>query len=165
MGHGYTIVQSMTYGVEVLLYSPWPMGSQFPMGYRLYNSLTSMGHGLYVIGHYFHKYFLSIFDPSSLHIPYPTFLPYVHPSYVLPFYAFMLTNKRQEHIRLDYGSPNNSSTGLPTFRNSPVVVPLHLDPALEPPLLPLNAPTTQSSGLPGHGVRVGVRPPHEDLGL
>ena len=26
-----------------------------------------------VIGHYFHSYFLSIFDPTSLHIPYPSF--------------------------------------------------------------------------------------------
>ena len=48
-------------------------------------------------------------------------------------------------------TPNNLSTGLPTFRNSPVVVPHHPDPVLEPPQPPLNAPTTQSSGLPGHG--------------
>ena len=62
-------------------------------------------------------------------------------------------------------TPNNSSTGLPTFRNSPVVVPLHTDPVLEPPLPPLNAPTTQSSGLPRHRARVGVRPPHEGFWL
>ena len=28
-----------------------------------------------------------------------------------------------------YWSPNNSSTELPTSQNSPVVIPLHLDPA------------------------------------
>ena len=60
-----------------------------------------------------------------------------------------------------YRTPNNSSTGLLTSRNSPVVVPLHLDPVLEPLLPPLNAPTTQSSGLPGHGVRAGVCLSHE----
>ena len=67
------------------------------------------------------------------------------------FYAFTLTNGQQEHIQLYHQTPNNSSTGLPTFRNSPVVIPPHLDPALEPPLLPPSAPTIQSSGLPGHG--------------
>ena len=52
-------------------------------------------------------------------------------------------DKQQEH-KFDwyYWSPNNSSTGLLTFQNSPVVVPPHPDPALEPPLPPLNIPTT-----------------------
>ena len=27
-----------------------------------------------VIGHYFYSYFLPIFNPTSLHIPYPTFM-------------------------------------------------------------------------------------------
>ena len=35
-----------------------------------------------VIRHYFCLYFSSIFNPTSLHIPYPISLPYVHPCYV-----------------------------------------------------------------------------------
>ena len=35
-------------------------------------------HTLAVIGHYFCSYFSSIFDPTSLHIPYPAFPPYVY---------------------------------------------------------------------------------------
>ena len=87
-----------------------------------------------VIGHYFCSYFLSIFDPTSLHIPYPTFPPYVYPCYVYSLMLFTLTNRRQR-LQFDWydQTPNNSSTGLPTFQNSPVVVPLHPDPALEPP--------------------------------
>ena len=38
-----------------------------------------------VIGRYFYSYFLSIFDPTSLHIPYPTFLPHAYLYYVYPF--------------------------------------------------------------------------------
>ena len=56
---------------------------------------------------------------------------------------------------------NDLSTGLPTSQNSPVVVPPHPDPALEPPQLPPNVPTTQSSRLPRHGAQAGARPPHE----
>ena len=37
---------------------------------------------LLVIGHYFCSYFSSIFNPTSLHIPYPTFPPYGHLCYV-----------------------------------------------------------------------------------
>ena len=40
--------------------------------------------------------FLSIFNPTSLHIPYPTFLLYAYPDYVHPFMPLMpftLTNK------------------------------------------------------------------------
>ena len=37
--------------------------------------------------------FLSIFNPTSLHIPYPTFLPYAYLSYVSPFMPFTLTNR------------------------------------------------------------------------
>ena len=84
-------------------------------------------------------------------------------SFLYAFHAHEQTTR----TRFDwyYWSPNNSSTGLPTSRNSPVVVPPPPDPVLEPPPPQPNAPTTQSSGLPGHGARVGVRPPHEDLGL
>ena len=65
-------------------------------------SETVVGWFSIVIGHYFCLYFLSIFDPTSFHIPYPTFLPYVYPCYDFPFYTFTLTNGRQKHIRLDY---------------------------------------------------------------
>ena len=53
-----------------------------------------------VIGHYFHLYFLSIFNPTSPYIPYPTFLLYVYLHYVFFFSFFMsftLMNKQQEH--------------------------------------------------------------------
>ena len=66
-------------------------------------------------------------------------------------YAFH-THEQTTRTQFDwyYQTPNNLSTGLPTSQNSPAVAPPHPDPALEPPLPPLNAPTTQSSGLPGH---------------
>ena len=42
--------------------------------------------------------FPSIFDPTSLHIPYPTpFLPYVYPKYVHFFYAFMPSRSRTDN--------------------------------------------------------------------
>ena len=50
-----------------------------------------------VIGRYFCSHFLSIFDPTSLHPPYPTFLPYVYLCYVYPLMPFKLTNRQQEH--------------------------------------------------------------------
>ena len=82
--------------------------------------------------------------------------------FLKPLYAFH-AHEQSTRARFDwyYRTPNNSSTGLPTFRNSPVVVPPHPDPVLEPLLPPPNAPTTQSSGLPGHGAQVGVRLLHE----
>ena len=49
-----------------------------------------------VIGHYFCSYFSSIFDPTSFHIPYPTFLLYAYLGYVylrLCFMLFTLTNR------------------------------------------------------------------------
>ena len=115
-----------------------------------------------VIRCYFCLYFLSIFDPTSLHIPYPNLSPLClsllcSSPYV--FHAHEQTTRTQ--FDWNYWSLNNLSTGLPAFQNSPVVVPLHPDPALEPPPLPPNAPTTQSSGLPRHGAQVGVRPLHE----
>ena len=48
---------------------------------------------LIVIGHYFCLYFLSIFNPTSLHIPYPTFLLHVYLCYVYLLMPFMLMNK------------------------------------------------------------------------
>ena len=52
---------------------------------------------LLVIGHYFCSYFSSIFNPTSLHIPYPTFPPYGHLCYVPFSMSFMLTNRQQEY--------------------------------------------------------------------
>ena len=104
--------------------------------------------------------FPSIFDPTSLHIPYPT-----------PFSLMLVssmplclhTREQMTRKRFDWynRTPNYSTTGLLTFQNSPVVVLPHPDPALEPLLPPPNAPTTQSSGLPKLGARVGVCPLHE----
>ena len=52
---------------------------------------------LLVIGHYFCSYFSSIFNPTSLHIPYPTFPLYAYFCYVLFFHAFHAHDRRQEH--------------------------------------------------------------------
>ena len=109
--------------------------------------------------------FSSIFDPTSLHIPYPTFSPLCLPLLCFIFLCLHAHNKRQERDSIVHQLLNNSPTGLPASQNSPVVVPLHLDPALEPPPLPPNTPTTQSSGLPRHGAQVGVRPLHKEFWL
>ena len=79
---------------------------------------------------------------------------------VMLFPLCLHAHERTTRTRFDwyYRTPNNLSTGLPTSQNSPVVVPPHPDPALEPPLPPPNTPTTQSSRLPGHGAQVGVHP-------
>ena len=79
-------------------------------------------------------------------------------SFMLIFAMFIHAHEQTTRTRFDWydRTLNNSSTGLLTFRNSPVVIPLRPDPVLEPHLPPPNAPTTQSSGLPGHGARVGV---------
>ena len=94
--------------------------------------------------------FLSIFNPTPLHIPYSTFLPYAYRNYVSSLMPSCSQTNDKNTVQLVQLSPNNSSTGLLTFRNSPVEVPPHPDPALEPPPLQPNAPTIQSSGLPGH---------------
>ena len=111
--------------------------------------------------------FAHIFCPFSIQL---------HYTFLIPPFSFMLTfvmfspyalscsrTDNKNTIQLYNSSPNNSSTGLLTSRNSPVVVPPQPDPVLEPPLPPPNTPTTQSSRLPGHGAQVGVRPPHEDF--
>ena len=63
-----------------------------------------------VIGHYFCSYFSSIFDPTSLHIPYPTFLHHVYLCYVYPFMSFTLTNGQQEHKSI--GTTGHRTTHL-----------------------------------------------------
>ena len=45
------------------------------VGTGLYHSMADVQSVVGVIGHYFYMYFSSIFDPTSFHIPYPTFLP------------------------------------------------------------------------------------------
>ena len=117
---------------------------------------------LFVIGHYFCTYFSSIFDPTSLHIPYPT--PFSHMLISTMLVSSMLlclhAHEQTTRTRFDWynQTPNYSTTGLLTFRNGPVVVLPHPDPVQELPLPPLNAPTTQSSRLPELGAQVGVRP-------
>ena len=107
--------------------------------------------------------FPSIFDPTSFPIPYSPFPLYAYPCYV----SFLMPSRSRQMTRTQfdwyYWSPNNLSTGLPTSQNSPVVVSPHPDLVLEPPPPSLNAPTIQSSGLPGHGARVGVCPLHKDF--
>ena len=88
-----------------------------------------------------------------------TFLTHLSPSCLSLLQSFPLcslclyAHKQTTRTQFDwhYQTLNNLSTGLPTFRNSPVAIPSHPDPVLEPLPPPLNAPTTQSSGLPGHG--------------
>ena len=118
-----------------------------------------------VIGCYFCSYFC-------------LFSNQLHSTFLTPPFFFMIilvmfpplcfhAHKPMTRTQFDWynRTPNNSSTGLPTFQNSLAEVPLHPDPVLEPPPPPPNTPTTQSSGLPGHRVRVGVCPPHEDCEL
>ena len=118
----------------------------------------------YVIG----RYFCSIFCPFSIQLHFTFLTPHLFPLCLLyhdyPLMPLCLhAHEQMTRTRFDwyYRTPNDLTTGLPTFRNSPVVVPPHPDPAREPLLPPPNAPTTQSSGLPGHGARVGVRLLHE----
>ena len=67
-------------------------------GFRVVDTLLLI---LCVIGHYFFcSYFLSIFDPTSLHIPYPTFLLYVIFIMCSFPYAFH-THKQTTRTRFD----------------------------------------------------------------
>ena len=73
-----------------------------------------------VIGRYFCSHFLSIFDPTSLHPPYPTFLPYVYLCYVYPLMPFKLTNRRQEHNSI--GTTGHRTTRLLGYQHSETVL-------------------------------------------
>ena len=117
-----------------------------------------------VIGCYFCLYFFVHFQTNFTSHSLPHLSSLCLPLLYSFFYAFY-THKQTTRTQFDwyYWSPNNSSTELLTFWNSPVVVPLHLDPVLEPPPLPPNTPTTQSSRLPRHRAWVGVHPPHKDF--
>ena len=50
-----------------------------------------------VIRHYFCSYFLSIFDPTSLHIPYPTVSPLCLPLLCFISLCLHAHDRRQEH--------------------------------------------------------------------
>ena len=76
--------------------------------------------GYGVIGHYFYLYFLSIFEPSSLHVPYPTFLLYAHLSYVYPLVPLTLTNGQQKHNSI--GTTGHRTTHLLGYQHSETVL-------------------------------------------
>ena len=83
-----------------------------------------------VIGHYFYSYFLSIFNPTSLHIPYPTFPPYAYPCCVFLLhtyphhtffsYAFTFTNRRQECDSI--GTTGHRTTHLLSYQHPETVL-------------------------------------------
>ena len=72
-----------------------------------------------VIGHYFCSYFSSISDPTSLHIPYPTFLPYDYLCYVL----FSLCPHSQQTTRThSTGITSHRTTRLLDYRHPETVL-------------------------------------------
>ena len=134
--------------------------------------------GLCVIGHYFHTFFQSILSSDTIFTRiFRPFLTQLHFTFLTPhlaplclsrlcsFFLCFMPSRSQTNdknaIRLVHRTPNDSTTGLPTFRNNPAVVPPCPNPAREPLLPPPNAPTTQSSGLPELRARAGVRPSRE----
>ena len=119
-----------------------------------------------VIRHGFHSYFLSIFWSNFLHFPY-------HPFFLLMFIFLMFpplmshhTHKQMTRKQFDWyytSLPRTIMRSTWLLIPQSNLVPLQPpDPALEPLWPPSLAPTVQSSGLPRHGVWVGVRPPHKD---
>ena len=97
--------------------------------------------------------FARIFQPFSTQLHFTFLTPSFSLMLIPVMFMFYADHAHEQMTRTQFDwydrTPNDSSTGLPTSRNSPVVVP-HLDPALEPLPPPPNAPTTQSSRLPGH---------------
>ena len=73
-----------------------------------------------VIGHYFHSYFLSIFDPTSLHIPYSLFSLMLTLVMFFLFYAFTLTNGRQERNLI--GTTRHRTIRLLGYQHSETVL-------------------------------------------
>ena len=75
--------------------------------------------------------FAPIFCPFSTQLQFTFLTPPFSPLCLSP-YAFH-THEQTTRTQFDwyYRTPNNSSTGLPTSRNSPVVVPPPLDPTQE----------------------------------
>ena len=55
---------------------------------------------VHVIRRYFYSYFSSIFDPTSLHIPYPTFLPYAFLVMFIPLCSSRSQTNDKNTIRL-----------------------------------------------------------------
>ena len=77
-------------------------------GFHAVDTLLLM---LCVIRHYFFcSYFLSIFDPTSLHIPYPIFLPYVYLGYVFLLCLSCSQTRQQEHNSI--GTTGHQTTCL-----------------------------------------------------
>ena len=71
----------------------------------------------------FEHIFPSIFNPTSLHIPYPTLSPSCLSRlclFLLYLYAFTLTNKRQEHNLI--GPTGYQTTRLLGYRHSETVL-------------------------------------------
>ena len=64
--------------------------------------------------------FSSIFDPTSLHIPYPTFLLYAYLCYVYPLMHFTLTNKQQGYDSI--GMTGHQTTHLLGYRHPETVL-------------------------------------------
>ena len=122
--------------------------------HRLYHSTCYLSHLAQcyllldtIFCHIFHPFLTQLlFTFLTLSLP---FMFIFVMSFSLCFNAHEQTTRTK--LNWNYWSPNSSSTGLPTSRNSPVVAPLPLDPAWEPLPPPPNTPTTQSSGLPRHG--------------
>ena len=124
-----------------------------------------------VIGHDFHSYFWSVFDPtSSLSFLYP----FSFMSILLMSFAFMFQSCSQHTTRTQFDwystglpTPNigcqtaTRSTWLPNPQNSPSLL-RPPNPALELLWRPSLAPTIQSSRLPRHRAQVGVHRLHED---
>ena len=109
--------------------------------------------------------FACIFRPFSTQLHFTFLTPHLSPSMIISLMLLCLSHTHKQTTRTQFDwydqTPNNSTTGLPTFQNSPAVILPHPDPAREPLLPPPNAPTTQSSGLPKLRARVGVRPSRE----
>ena len=72
-----------------------------------------------VIGCYFCSYFSSIFNPTSLHIPYPTPFSLMSISTMLVSSMPLCLHAHEQTTRTQFDwynrTPNNSSTGLSTF--------------------------------------------------
>ena len=119
-----------------------------------------------VIRHDFHSSFWSIFDPTyslSLLIPF-SFLMFISLCFI------MLTTRWQGHNSTGIGTTTYfrhqlSDCHMITWLCCTQKSPSHLQPSnpvLEPPPQSSLLPTAQSSGLPKHGVRVGVHQLCED---
>ena len=72
------------------------------------------------IRHYFCSYFLSIVDPTSLHILYPPFSFMIIFVMFLSFMPFTLMNRRQEHDSI--GTTSHQTTRLLDYQHPEIVL-------------------------------------------